>query len=210
MLKIDFWRKPNRRGGYYPPVYIRTGLHLIRLFDNKLSKSHLPLKGKALQKGGETKVDKKESRKSIANNKKAFHDYFVDDKYEAGIELFGTEVKSIRAGQVNLKDSWCDIKNGEIFVQGMHISPYEKGNIFNRDPLRVRRLLMHKREIMKLNAAIQQQGMTLVPLELYFSGSRVKVSVGLCRGKKLYDKRDDAAKRDMQRDIERHMKEQRR
>ena len=163
-----------------------------------------------IMKGGETKVDKKESRKSIANNKKAFHDYFVDDKYEAGIELFGTEVKSIRAGQVNLKDSWCDIKNGEIFVQGMHISPYEKGNIFNRDPLRVRRLLMHKREIMKLNAAIQQQGMTLVPLELYFSGSRVKVAVGLCRGKKLYDKRDDAAKRDMQRDIERHMKEQRR
>ena len=165
---------------------------------------------KKIMKGGETKVDKKESRKSIANNKKAFHDYFVDDKYEAGIELFGTEVKSIRAGQVNLKDSWCDIKNGEIFVQGMHISPYEKGNIFNRDPLRVRRLLMHKREIMKLNAAIQQQGMTLVPLELYFSGSRVKVAVGLCRGKKLYDKRDDAAKRDMQRDIERHMKEQRR
>ena len=155
-------------------------------------------------------MDKKESRKSIANNKKAFHDYFVDDKYEAGIELFGTEVKSIRAGQVNLKDSWCDIKNGEIFVQGMHISPYEKGNIFNRDPLRVRRLLMHKREIMKLNAAIQQQGMTLVPLELYFSGSRVKIAVGLCRGTKLYDKRDDAAKRDMQRDIERHMKEQRR
>ncbi|MBR5310987.1 MAG: SsrA-binding protein SmpB [Oscillospiraceae bacterium] len=155
-------------------------------------------------------MDKKEARKSIANNKKAFHDYFVDDKYEAGIELFGTEVKSIRAGQVNLKDSWCDIKNGEIFVNGMHISPYEKGNIFNRDPLRVRRLLMHKREIMKLNAAIQQQGITLVPLELYFVGSRVKVSVGLCRGKKLYDKRDDAAKRDMQRDIERHMKEQNR
>ena len=155
-------------------------------------------------------MDKKETRKSIATNKKAFHDYFVDDKYEAGIELFGTEVKSIRAGQVNLKDSWCDIKNGEIFVQGMHISPYEKGNIFNRDPLRVRRLLMHKREIMKLNAAIQQQGMTLVPLELYFIGSRVKIAVGLCRGKKLYDKRDDAAKRDMQRDIERHMKEQRR
>ena len=129
-------------------------------------------------------MDKKESRKSIANNKKAFHDYFVDDKYEAGIELFGTEVKSIRAGQVNLKDSWCDIKNGEIFVNGMHVSPYEKGNIFNRDPLRVRRLLMHKREIMKLHAAIQQQGMTLVPLELYFSGSRVKIAVGLCRGKK--------------------------
>ena len=161
-------------------------------------------------KGGEPELDKKEARKSVANNKKAFHDYFVDDKYEAGIELFGTEVKSIRAGQVNLKDSWCDIKNGEIFVQGMHISPYEKGNIFNRDPLRVRRLLMHKREIMKLSAAIQQQGMTLVPLEVYFSGSRVKIAVGLCRGKKLYDKREDAAKCDMQRDIERHMKEQRR
>ena len=155
-------------------------------------------------------MDKKDAKKTIANNKKAFHDYFVDDKYEAGIELFGTEVKSIRAGQINLKDSWCDIKNGEIFVNGMHISPYEKGNIFNRDPLRVRRLLMHKREIMKLNAAIQQQGMTLVPLEVYLSGSRVKVAVGLGRGKKLYDKREDAAKRDMQRDIERHMKEQRR
>lgn len=155
-------------------------------------------------------MEKKDARKTVANNKKAFHDYFVDEKYEAGIELFGTEVKSIRAGQVNLKDSWCDIKNGEIFVNGMHISPYEKGNIFNRDPLRVRRLLMHKREIMKLNSAIQQQGMTLVPLEVYFSGSNVKVSVGLCRGKKLYDKREDAAKRDMQRDIERHLKEQRR
>ena len=148
--------------------------------------------------------------KTIAENRKARHEYFVLEAFEAGIELVGTEVKSIRQGGVNLKDSWCDIKNGEIFVQGMHISPYEKGNIFNRDPLRVRRLLMHKREIMKLNAAIQQQGMTLVPLELYFSGSRVKVAVGLCRGKKLYDKRDDAAKRDMQRDIERHLKEQRR
>ena len=157
-------------------------------------------------KGGEPELDKKEARKSVANNKKAFHDYFVDDKYEAGIELFGTEVKSIRAGQVNLKDSWCDIKNGEIFVQGMHISPYEKGNIFNRDPLRVRRLLMHKREIMKLSAAIQQQGMTLVPLEVYFSGSRVKIAVGLCRGKKLYDKRHDIAKRDTNRQIDRLMK----
>ena len=151
-----------------------------------------------------------ESLKTIATNKKAFHDYFVEESMECGIELCGTEVKSIRRGGVNLKDSWCDIDAGEVFVKGMHISPYEKGNIFNRDPLRVRRLLMHKREIMKLNAAIQQQGMTLVPLELYFSGSRVKIAVGLCRGKKLYDKRDDAAKRDMQRDIERHMKEQRR
>ena len=182
-----------------------SGIFLLSLLRRQLL-----LWGAFIGKEAKRKMDKKESRKSIANNKKAFHDYFVDDKYEAGIELFGTEVKSIRAGQVNLKDSWCDIKNGEIFVNGMHISPYEKGNIFNRDPLRVRRLLMHKREIMKLNAAIQQQGMTLVPLELYFNGSRVKVAVGLCRGKKLYDKRDDAAKRDMQRDIERHLKEQRR
>ena len=152
----------------------------------------------------------KNSNTTVAENKKAYNDYFVDDTYEAGISLFGTEVKSVRQGKMNLKDSYVSVKTGEAFLIGAHISPYEKGNIFNRDPLRVRRLLMHKREIMKLNAAIQQQGMTLVPLELYFSGSRVKVAVGLCRGKKLYDKRDDAAKRDMQRDIERHMKEQRR
>ena len=151
----------------------------------------------------------KKSIKSIAKNKKAWHDYFVDETYEAGLELFGTEVKSIRAGQVNLKDSWCDIKNGELFVNGMHISPYEKGNIFNRDPLRVRRLLMHKREILKLQSLVQQQGIALVPLELYFSDSRVKLSVGLCRGKKLYDKREDMAKRDAKRDIERSLKEQR-
>ena len=133
------------------------------------------------------------SIKSIAKNKKAGHDYFIDDSYEAGIELFGTEVKSIRAGQVNLKDSWCDIKNGEIFVNGMHISPYEKGNIFNRDPDRIRRLLMHRREINKLYGLVQQQGIALIPLEMYFSGSRVKVKIGLCRGKKLYDERDDMA-----------------
>ena len=151
----------------------------------------------------------KKSIKSIAKNKKAWHDYFVDETYEVGLELFGTEVKSIRAGQVNLKDSWCDIKNGELFVNGMHISPYEKGNIFNRDPLRVRRLLMHKREILKLQSLVQQQGIALVPLELYFSDSRVKLSVGLCRGKKLYDKREDMAKRDAKRDIERSLKEQR-
>ena len=123
------------------------------------------------------------SIKSIAKNKKAGHDYFIDDSYEAGIELFGTEVKSIRAGQVNLKDSWCDIKNGEIFVNGMHISPYEKGNIFNRDPLRVRRLLMHKREIMKLFGTVKQDGCSLIPLSMYFKGSKVKVEVGLCKGK---------------------------
>ncbi|MGN0629384.1 MAG: SsrA-binding protein SmpB [Oscillospiraceae bacterium] len=152
----------------------------------------------------------KKSVKSIAKNKKAGHDYFIDDTYEAGIELFGTEVKSLRAGQVNLKDSWCEIKNGEIYVNGMHISPYEKGNIFNRDPIRSRRLLMHKREILKLFGLVQQQGVALIPLELYFSGSRVKVAVGVCRGKKLYDKRDDMARRDAKRDIERSLKEQRR
>lgn len=150
------------------------------------------------------------SIKSIAKNKKAGHDYFIDDSYEAGIELFGTEVKSIRAGQVNLKDSWCDIKNGEIFVNGMHISPYEKGNIFNRDPDRSRRLLMHRREINKLYGLVQQQGIALIPLEMYFSGSRVKVKIGLCRGKKLYDKRNDMAKRAAQRDIERSLKERNR
>lgn len=150
------------------------------------------------------------SIKSIAKNKKAGHDYFIDDSYEAGIELFGTEVKSIRAGQVNLKDSWCDIKNGEIFVNGMHISPYEKGNIFNRDPDCSRRLLMHRREINKLYGLVQQQGIALIPLEMYFSGSRVKVKIGLCRGKKLYDKRDDMAKRAAQRDIERSLKERNR
>ena len=150
------------------------------------------------------------SIKSIAKNKKAGHDYFIDDSYEAGIELFGTEVKSIRAGQVNLKDSWCDIKNGEIFVNGMHISPYEKGNIFNRDPNRSRRLLMHRREISKLYGLVQQQGVALIPLEMYFSGSRVKVKVGLCRGKKLYDKRDAMAKRAAERDIERSFKERNR
>lgn len=150
------------------------------------------------------------SIKSIAKNRKAGHDYFIDDSYEAGIELFGTEVKSIRAGQVNLKDSWCDIKNGEIFVNGMHISPYEKGNIFNRDPDRSRRLLMHRREINKLYGLVQQQGIALIPLEMYFSGSRVKVKIGLCRGKKLYDKRDDMAKRAAQRDIERSLKERNR
>ena len=154
--------------------------------------------------------NKKNANRIISENRQARHDYFVLEALETGIELVGTEVKSMRVNGANLKDSWCEISDGELFVNGMHISPYEKGNIFNRDPLRVRRLLMHKREIMKLNAAIQQQGMTLVPLELYFSGSRVKIAVGLCRGKKLYDKRDDAAKRDMQRDIERHMKEQRR
>ena len=141
--------------------------------------------------------------KQIAANRKAYHDYFVDQKYEAGIALFGTEVKSLRQGQVNLKDSYCYIEDGELFVKGMHISPYEKGNIFNRDPLRERKLLMHKREILKLFAAVSKDSYTLVPLSLYFSGSRVKVELGLCRGKKLYDKRDSAAKAEAERDIAR-------
>ena len=147
------------------------------------------------------------SIKSIAKNKKAGHDYFIDDSYEAGIELFGTEVKSIRAGQVNLKDSWCDIDNGEMFIKGMHVSPYEKGNIFNRDPMRAKKLLMHKKEILKLFGLVKVQGYTLIPLALYFKGSRVKASIGLCRGKKLYDKRADMAKKAAARDIDRAMKE---
>ena len=151
-------------------------------------------------------AEKKTGGKIIAQNKKAFHDYFVDEKYEAGIALYGTEVKSLRAGAVNLKDSYCHIEGGEIFVVGMHISPYEQGNIFNRDPLREKKLLMHKREIMKLHGLISREGYTLVPLSLYFSGSHVKVEVGLCRGKKLYDKRDAAAKKQADRDIERYTK----
>ena len=148
-----------------------------------------------------------EKIKPIAKNSKAFHDYFVEDKYEAGIELAGTEVKSIRMGNVNLKDSFCTIKDGQLTLNGMHVSPYEKGNIFNREPRRPRRLLMHKREIMKLFAKIKQDGYTLVPLSLYFKGPRVKVEIGLCKGKKNYDKRDDIAKRDAQRDMDRKMKE---
>ena len=152
-------------------------------------------------------ADKKQGGKIIAQNKKAWHDYFVDEKYEAGIALFGTEVKSVRAGQVNLKDSYCSVKNGELFVLGMHISPYEKGNIFNREPRRERNLLMHKREIMKINGMLTQKGYTLVPLSLYFSGKNVKVELGLCRGKKLYDKRDSIAAKEVNREIDRKMKE---
>ena len=150
---------------------------------------------------------KKQGNKIIAQNKKAYHDYFVEERYEAGIALFGTEVKSIRAGGVNLKDSYCSFEGGEMFVTGMHISPYEQGNIFNREPLRERKLLMHRREIMKLQGLVGQKGYTLVPLSLYFSGSYVKVEVGLCRGKKLYDKRESDAERQASRDIERHMKD---
>ena len=148
----------------------------------------------------------KEKKKIIASNKKAYHDFFVDDTYEAGIALFGTEIKSLRQGGCNLKDSYCYVEGGELFVRGMHISPYEKGNIFNREPYRIRKLLMHKREILKLMNLVSQKGYTLVPLSLYFSGKYCKVEVGLCRGKKLYDKRDDAAKRDADRTIEKAMK----
>ena len=143
--------------------------------------------------------------KPVAQNKKAFHDYFVEERFEAGIELFGTEVKSIRMGQLNLKDSYCTIKNGELFLRGMHISPYEKGNIFNRDPVRPRRLLMHKREILKLYGRLKQDGLALIPLSLYLKNARVKVELGLCKGKKLYDKRDSAAKKDAERDMARAM-----
>ncbi|MBR5306444.1 MAG: SsrA-binding protein SmpB [Oscillospiraceae bacterium] len=144
---------------------------------------------------------------SITVNRAARHEYFVLEIYEAGIELFGTEIKSIRNGSVNLKESWADIQNGEVFVYGMHISPYEKGNIFNRDPFRVRKLLLHKKEINKLLGKIKQDGLTLVPLSLYYKGPRVKMELGLCKGKKLYDKRDDMAKRDAQRNIDRAMKD---
>ena len=151
-----------------------------------------------------------DNTKTKSQNKKAYHDYFVEETYEAGISLFGTEVKSVRLGQVNLKDSWCDIDDGEMFIKGMHISPYEKGNIFNRDPLRPKKLLMHKKEILKLFGLVKVQGYTLVPLSLYFKGSKVKVAVGLCKGKKLYDKRADMAKKSANREIDRTMKNQNR
>ena len=149
----------------------------------------------------------KDEIKVAAQNKKAYHDYFVLEEYEAGIELFGTEIKSIRQGKLNLKDSWCNIVDGEIFVNGMHISPYDHGNIFNRDPMRVRKLLMHKREINKLFGTVKQDGLSLIPLSVYFKKGRAKVKVGLCKGKKLYYKRDAAARKDAARNIERAMKE---
>ena len=152
----------------------------------------------------------KESTKTIAQNKKAYHEYFVIESLEAGIELCGTEVKSLRAGRVNLKDSWCSVVDGEIFVNAMHISPYEQGNIFNRDPMRVRRLLLHKREILRLFGLVKQGGYTLIPLSIYFKGSRVKLQLGLCKGKKLYDKRADIAQKDAKRTMERALKEQNR
>ena len=148
----------------------------------------------------------KTNGKMIANNKKAYHDYFIDEKYEAGIELFGTEVKSIRMGKCSVKEAFVKIDRGEVYVCGMHISPYEKGNIFNKDPLRVRKLLLHKQEIRRLLSKIKEKGYTIVPLQVYFKGSLVKVEIGLARGKKLYDKREDIAKKDARREIEREFK----
>ena len=148
----------------------------------------------------------KESQKLIANNKKAYHDFFIDETYECGIALHGTEVKSMRMGKCSIKESFIRIENGEVFIYGMHISPYEKGNIFNRDPIRVRKLLIHKKEINRLLGKVKQDGLTLIPLSIYFKGSIAKIQLGLCKGKKLYDKREDATKKDAKRQIERAVK----
>ena len=148
----------------------------------------------------------KDANRSIAQNKKAYHEYFVEESYEAGIELTGTEVKSLRLGQVNIKEAWCSIEEGQLYIKGMHISPYDHGNIFNVNPLRVRRLLLHKKEINHLYSCVKQAGYSIVPLSLYFKGSLVKVQIGLCKGKKLYDKLEDAAKRDAKRAIDRALK----
>ena len=148
----------------------------------------------------------KTGKKQLAQNRTARHEYFIEETIEAGIELFGTEVKSIRQGKVNLKESYCEIDKGEMFIHGMHVSPYEKGNIFNRDPLRVRKLLLHKREIMRLLGKVKQDGFTLIPLDIHLSGQYVKMDIALAKGKKLYDKRDDAAKRSANREIDRALK----
>lgn len=176
-------------------------LALLCIYKNNLAKISVHQ-----NKGVKGMVQQKSANRSIAQNKKAWHDYFVDEKFEAGIELFGTEVKSLRQGAVNLKDSYCSFKNGEIFALGVHISPYEKGNIFNREPMRPKKLLMHKREIVRLASKAAEKGYSVIPLSLYFVGSRVKMEIGLCRGKKLYDKRDDMAKASAKRDIERAYK----
>ena len=151
-------------------------------------------------------MGKKESIRLIANNKKAFHDYFIDDTYEAGVELFGTEVKSLRNGKCSIKEAFIRIEKGEVYVYGMHVSPYEKGNIFNKDPLRVRKLLLHRYEINKIEAKLKEKGLTLVPLKVYFKDSLVKIEIGMARGKKLYDKRQDIAKKDQRREAERDFK----
>ncbi len=155
-------------------------------------------------------MGEKPSFQTIAQNKKARHDYFIEETFEAGVELFGTEVKSLRQGACNLKDSYCSIKDGELFVLGMHISPYEKGNIFNKNPLRPKKLLMHKREIMRLFGETKKQGYALIPLSVYFKGSRVKVQLALAKGKKLYDRREDIARRDAAREMDRAIKEKNR
>ena len=154
-------------------------------------------------------TDEKNGKKLIATNRKAFHDYYVEERLEAGVQLFGTEVKSLRQGAVNLKDSYCVIERGELFATGIHISPYEKGNIYNRDPLRNKKLLLHKKEIRKLIGQIGEKGVAIIPLSLYFSGSYVKAELGVCRGKKLYDKREDLAKKQAEREMERYDKSNR-
>lgn len=151
-----------------------------------------------------------ESIKNLVTNRKAFHDYYIEERFEAGIELYGTEVKSIRGGNVNLKDAYCTAKDGELFLRGMHISPYEKGNIFNRDPIRTRRLLMHKREIRRLDAKVQRDGYTLIPLSVYLKGPRVKVEIALAKGKQLHDKRDASQERDAKREIDRTLRQRNR
>lgn len=178
---------------------------IIKNFNIHLTNANKYYIIKYFQKNGGIHL-KTENFKTISENRKARHEYFVLESMETGIELMGTEVKSLRLGQVNLKDSWCSIDNGELFIKGMHISPYEKGNIFNRDPMRVRKLLMHRKEINRLFGKIKQDGLTLIPLSLYFKGSIVKVQLGLCKGKKLYDKREDAARKDAKRQIERAVK----
>ena len=154
----------------------------------------------------EKRAMSKETMKLVANNKKAYHDYFVDEKIEAGLVLHGTEVKSLRMGKCSIKESFIRIENGEMFVYGMHISPYEKGNIFNKDPLRIKKLLLHKSEINKLTGKIKEKGFTIVPLQVYFKEGKAKMEIGLCRGKKLYDKRADIAKKDMKREAEKEFK----
>ena len=149
----------------------------------------------------------KTEKRVVAQNKKAYHDYFIEETYEAGIELFGTEVKSIRQGKLNLKDSWCSVVEGEIFINGMHVSPYEQGNIFNKDPLRPRKLLLHKREINYLNGKVRQDGYSIIPLRVYLKGSLIKMEIALCQGKKLHDKRESAAKKDAMRQMDRAMKD---
>lgn len=151
-----------------------------------------------------------ENIKPVASNRKAYHEYFVLEKYEAGIELFGTEVKSLRAGKANLKDSYCEVEKGELFITGMHISPYENGNIFNKDPYRKRKLLMHKKEIRRLHQSVKEKGLTLIALSVYFKNGRAKLEIGLCKGKKLYDKRETAAKKSASREMDKMLKQQNR